>query len=379
MFRLPTGRRKEDLIQTLLGSDYSHQEVMGPATELAIGVLVEEFVPKSVWADILRDHGLASSGSRHELLLRLVENRLLDGRQTLGELNPSHLREVYYELFGRVPTADAPSVIAEILNAFVVPSREDRPHGEEDAAPRERTRDELRSFEYEVALSFAGEQRAYVEQVAKIVQAAGVRVFYDEFEEIKMWGKDLASFLEQLFREKARFCVLFLSADYARKAWPRWEGRAATARLVQERGEYVLPVRFDDTELPGLPPTTKYLDGRKLSPAELAENILQKLRFEGRMPDRSTLTAPIQNSQNESSSSGAEAERIAVQFMKAKKPNAELSVSSVQQRGPSRWTVEGDAYEKHERGGSSYHWTVDLEGTGVVSYNLKPGVGWFVG
>ncbi len=35
---------------------------------------------------------------------------------------------------------------------------------------------------YQVALSFAGEQRWYVEEVAKGLKACGVSVFYDRFE-----------------------------------------------------------------------------------------------------------------------------------------------------------------------------------------------------
>ena len=39
-----------------------------------------------------------------------------------------------------------------------------------------------RNFEYDVALSFAGEQRAYVLQVAQGLRTHGVRVFYDDYE-----------------------------------------------------------------------------------------------------------------------------------------------------------------------------------------------------
>jgi hypothetical protein len=38
-----------------------------------------------------------------------------------------------------------------------------------------------------------------------------------------------------------------------------------------------LPVRFDDTEIPGLAPTIGYLDARVLTPSKLAELIRQKL------------------------------------------------------------------------------------------------------
>ena len=48
---------------------------------------------------------------------------------------------------------------------------------------------------YHVALSFAGEDRTYVEKVALQLQAEGVDVFYDKFEEADLWGKDLYTHL----------------------------------------------------------------------------------------------------------------------------------------------------------------------------------------
>ena len=45
---------------------------------------------------------------------------------------------------------------------------------------------------WDVALSFAGAQRDYVEQVAAALRARGVRCFYDADEEIELWGKYLA-------------------------------------------------------------------------------------------------------------------------------------------------------------------------------------------
>lgn len=39
----------------------------------------------------------------------------------------------------------------------------------------------------------------------------------------------------------------------------------------------MLPVRFDDTEIPGLPSTIAYVDARKTSPAQVATLIIRKL------------------------------------------------------------------------------------------------------
>ena len=43
-------------------------------------------------------------------------------------------------------------------------------------------------YKYEVTLSFAGEDREYVEEVAKVLKENNVSVFYDKFEEVNLWG-----------------------------------------------------------------------------------------------------------------------------------------------------------------------------------------------
>ena len=56
---------------------------------------------------------------------------------------------------------------------------------------------------YEVALSFAGEQRGYVEDVARALQSRGIIVFYDEFEKIALWGKHLAEEFQRIYEQSA--------------------------------------------------------------------------------------------------------------------------------------------------------------------------------
>ena len=47
--------------------------------------------------------------------------------------------------------------------------------------------------------------------------------------------------------------------------------------MIEEEGEYILPVRFDDTPVPGLPSDIIYECARKYTPAELATMIASKL------------------------------------------------------------------------------------------------------
>jgi hypothetical protein len=130
---------------------------------------------------------------------------------------------------------------------------------------------------YDVALSFAGEDRSYVEKVAASLREAGVRVFYDKFESADLWGKDLVAHLQDVYQNRARYCVLFVSEHYVNKPWPRHERRSAQARALVADQEYLLPARFDDTLLPGLPPTIGFVDLRDMDPADLAKLILEKI------------------------------------------------------------------------------------------------------
>jgi len=133
-------------------------------------------------------------------------------------------------------------------------------------------------FEYEVALSFAGEDRKIAEELAGILDGFDVSVFYDLHEQAELWGKDLYQHLQVVYRDKAKYCVIFVSGDYIAKAWTKHELKQAQARALMENREYILPVRLDDAELPGLNATVGYLDLRKYSIEGVADLLMQKLR-----------------------------------------------------------------------------------------------------
>lgn len=133
-------------------------------------------------------------------------------------------------------------------------------------------------FEYDVALSFAGEDREYVDQVAELLRDSGVRVFYDRFEQADLWGRNLYDHLSDVYRNKARYTVMFISEHYSRKVWTNHERQSAQARALAENAEYILPARFDDAAVPGLQPTVGYLSLQGREPRDVVDLIVQKLR-----------------------------------------------------------------------------------------------------
>ncbi len=133
-------------------------------------------------------------------------------------------------------------------------------------------------YEYDVVLSFAGEDRGYVQDIAKKLKAKGIKVFYDEFEEAKLWGKDLYQYLYYIYKESAFFCIIFISPNYIKKAWTRHELKAAQNRAFLENDEYILPLRLEkNIKLPGLADTISYVDAEKQTANQIIKLICDKV------------------------------------------------------------------------------------------------------
>jgi formylglycine-generating enzyme required for sulfatase activity len=148
----------------------------------------------------------------------------------------------------------------------------------------------ISEFEFEVAISFAGEQRDDARKIAERLRAVGLMVFFDEYVQADLWGKDLQEHLSDVYQRKARFCLMLISRAYAEKMWPTHERRNALARAITQKQEYVLPVRFDETDLPGLLPTVSYVRMKDLGAEGVAELVLAKVRANER---GSAAAAPV--------------------------------------------------------------------------------------
>lgn len=140
----------------------------------------------------------------------------------------------------------------------------------------------MHKYKYDVALSFASEQRNYVKQIADELTALGIKVFYDNNQQVDLWGKNLFRYLEKIYFEDSYYCVMFISKEYKQKHWTRYE-----SEILEERNFYqyenlnfqhrILPVRFDDTQIPGIRSSLGYLSAQEISPKTLAQMISQKI------------------------------------------------------------------------------------------------------
>lgn len=132
-------------------------------------------------------------------------------------------------------------------------------------------------FEFDVALSFAGEDREYVDVIANRLKNNGIKVFYDKFEVSNLWGKDLYQYLSHIYKDNAKYCVIFISDSYKNKTWTRHELRNAQNRAFLENKEYILPVFLENVELDGLNDTIGYIKASEFSESEVADLIIEKV------------------------------------------------------------------------------------------------------
>lgn len=151
----------------------------------------------------------------------------------------------------------------------------------------------MHTHDFDVAVTFAGEDRSFVQDVVTRIKSGGLSVFFDEDSKVEMWGEDLTEYFANVYERRARYAVMFISAHYAQKAWTQLERRSVLARALESNAAYLLPVRLDSTELPGVRSTVAYLEASREGAEGIADAIRAKVgghgtnlspKFNGRTP-----------------------------------------------------------------------------------------------
>ena len=132
-------------------------------------------------------------------------------------------------------------------------------------------------FEYDVAVSFARADRTVAEELAGLLRARSIRVYKDECEATWLGGGDFVTHVAELYRTRARYCVMLLSQHYPLKRWTQAERISAQEHALRDANEYMLPVQLDDTGVPGAAETTGYQDLRQQSMENIADMLYRKL------------------------------------------------------------------------------------------------------
>lgn len=128
---------------------------------------------------------------------------------------------------------------------------------------------------FEVAFSFPGESRTLVEQVLielKRLMPAG-SIFYDNEFKAFLARPNLDVMMEQIYRDRSKLLVVFLSGDYQQKAWCGLEFRVIKEVVFKREHERVMYIKTDDIPVQGILTTDGYIDARTHTPKQLAHFI----------------------------------------------------------------------------------------------------------
>ena len=100
--------------------------------------------------------------------------------------------------------------------------------------------------QYDFAFSFAGEDRALVEQIKAGLQ--GFSIFYDNDYQGELCGKDLYNYLRELYSKKSKYVICFLSKYYRQKVWTNLEFTAIKERLMATffASDFLIPIVLDE-------------------------------------------------------------------------------------------------------------------------------------
>ena len=138
---------------------------------------------------------------------------------------------------------------------------------------------DLTKHDFDVALSFPGEIREYVKSIAKELERilGPNSYFYDDNYTAQLARPSLDALLQDIYSNRSRMIVVFLSKAYQEKEWCGIEFRAIKEIIMERKYERVMFVKLDEGDIQGISKIDGYIDGRKYSPREIAEFIQERV------------------------------------------------------------------------------------------------------
>jgi len=107
-----------------------------------------------------------------------------------------------------------------------------------------------KDYEFDFALSFAGENRELASFIDEQLRIMDSNVFYDENFESNYLGKTWTEQFKRIFSRDSRLVVCFLDINHKNKIWPSFEREIFRTRVTSEE---VIPIYLDNTVFLGIP------------------------------------------------------------------------------------------------------------------------------
>jgi hypothetical protein len=106
------------------------------------------------------------------------------------------------------------------------------------------------NYEFDFAISFAGENRELAKNITDLLSVLDCTVFYDEYFEANYLGSAWSKQFNDVFGEKSRLVICLLDSFHSEKIWPTFERECFQPRIINSS---VIPIYLDDTKFVGIP------------------------------------------------------------------------------------------------------------------------------
>jgi len=145
---------------------------------------------------------------------------------------------------------------------------------------------------FRIALSFAGEKRGFVSQIAEILAEHFGKdaILYDRFHQAEFCRSDLAFYLRDLYEKDSDLVVAVFCQDYENKDWCGLEWNAIYGLIKARNFDEVMLTRFGGVEGRGLGGVAGYVDLDDMTPEQTADLILERLAVNDGKPKITYLT-----------------------------------------------------------------------------------------
>ena len=150
---------------------------------------------------------------------------------------------------------------------------------------------------YDVAISFSGEDRPIARQIAESLRNRGIHVFFDEYAQSELWGRNLYEHLTKIY-EESRLCVVIVSESYTHSLWASSELRNLVAHSRLRDSFTILPIIVGSIHT-SLLSNLASIDWSKTDADEVAALVVERLQSlpqPSRMPEPETYHVIIRES-----------------------------------------------------------------------------------
>lgn len=140
----------------------------------------------------------------------------------------------------------------------------------------------IERHQFDVALTFLGEYRETVEQIANILTAQlGINtVFYDNYYKSQLARPSLDILIQNIYQNQANLIVVFLCEQYQEKDWCNLEFRVVRDIIKKRKqNNKIMLIKMDEGEVEGIFSTDGYINAKVHSNEDIAKFIQERLHL----------------------------------------------------------------------------------------------------